>query len=216
MKILVFIILFFSDFAFFSLKVFAGPMVQIPEGPFLMGEILAEEGVNGKTVKLPSFQIDQFEVTNQEFQGEFPFHHFPLGAEKHPVCHVTWEEANVYCERLGKRLPSEAQWEKAARGTDGRIFPWGIKKKRRGAHPPISGMTKRIVGFNKKDVSVYGVRDMSASVWEWVKDEGLNERRVAKGGVWNEHLDYEYSKTFDRIFIDPDKRFIFLGFRCVK
>jgi formylglycine-generating enzyme required for sulfatase activity len=77
-------------------------------------------------------------------------------------------------------------------------------------------MTKRIVGFNKKDVSVYGVRDMSASVWEWVKDEGLNERRVAKGGVWNEHLDYEYSKTFDRIFIDPDKRFIFLGFRCVK
>ncbi len=189
-------------------------MIQIPGGPFLMGE-MDKPTSSSQTVTVDEIWIDKFEVSNAEFTALFPEHTYPEGSGRHPVSLVTWEEARRYCEQIDKRLPTESEWEKAARGTDGRPYPWGNKKLRRKAHPSISGMIKRIVGFNKRDVSVYGVRDMAASVWEWTMGRSQG-KRVARGGVWNHHLDYEYSRVYEFIEVAPEKAYIFLGFRCVR
>lgn len=199
---------------FDTVSVFAAEMVKVPAGVFVMGEVTVSDAP-GKTVFVDEFWMDIFEVTNAEFQSFFPKHVFPRGAERHPVSQVTWHESLSYCEGLKKRLPTEAEWEKAARGTEGRRYPWGNKKLRKRAHPSISGMVKRVVGFNRKDVSVYGAREMASSVWEWTQGQ-LNGKKVVRGGLWNEHLDYEYSLTFEGFGIAPETRFIFVGFRCVR
>lgn len=189
-------------------------MVRVPEGSFVMGDVGASDHPRPE-VFVPAFWMDIFEVTNADFHSRFRNHAFPAGAERHPVSGITWSEAKAYCEVLGKRLPTEAEWEKAARGTKAWRYPWGNKKIRKRAHPSISGMIKRVVGFNRKDISSYGAREMASSVWEWTLGE-IEGKKVVRGGLWNEHLDYEYSTTFDRFGIAPEKRFIFVGFRCVQ
>lgn len=191
----------------------AEPMIEIPAGPFIMGEVFG--ALEPKEVVLASYRIDRFEVTNAEYRSIFPGHAYPPGKDRHPVSLVTWTEAEAYCRTQGKRLPTAAEWEKAARGTDGRVYPWGEKRNRNKPHPSHSGMVKRSVGFNKKDRSSYGVQDMASSVWEWTAD-AANGKMIARGGVWNLHLDYEYSRTFDQIEVAPHHRYIFLGFRCAR
>lgn len=164
---------------------------------------------------LDHFWIDVYEVTNEEFAQQFPQHAFWKGAGPHPVTHITWEEAKAFCEKVGKRLPREEEWEKAARGDDANIYPWGNKKPRKKAHPFYSGLIKRRVGLNKKDISPYGVRDMAGSVWEWTTSE-MDGKKITRGGLWNFHLEYEFSKTFDRNLIDSSSRLPFLGFRCAR
>ena len=190
-------------------------MIEIPGGPFIQGAPSPTRPEKNADASLQPFFIDSFEVTNHEFSTRFPEHAFRPGADAHPVSHVTWREANTYCRRVGKRLPSEAEWEKAARGTDGRLYPWGDKVPKRKPHLYISGLVKRRVGLNRKDVSAYGVRDMAGSVWEWTADR-KDGKAITRGGLWNHHLDYEYSKTFERNLVDPKSRFIFLGFRCAR
>ncbi len=76
-------------------------------------------------------------------------------------------------------------------------------------------MIKKAAGSNPQDTSPYGVQDMAGSVWEWTADsEGPT--KVIRGGLWNLHLDFEYSKTFDKAAIPPKERLSFLGFRCVR
>lgn len=191
------------------------PMMEIPGGPFIQGKPPDSEAGEKSTKTLQTFWIDKYEVTNREFIQQFPEHSYRLGAEAHPVSHVTWQKAKTYCQMVGKRLPTDMEWEKAARGTDGRLYPWGDKTPKKKAHPFYSGLIKRRGGLNRRDVSFYGVRDMAGSVWEWTADQ-MDGKRITHGGLWNHHLDYEYSKTFERNIIDPNRRFIFLGFRCAK
>ncbi|GJL77791.1 MAG: hypothetical protein NPINA01_07800 [Nitrospinaceae bacterium] len=190
-------------------------MIKIPGGSFIQGNPSDTPSDEKRGASLKTFFIDSHEVTNQEFFEQFPERPFRKGAEKHPVSYVTWQEAQTYCSRVGKRLPSEAEWEKAARGTDGRLYPWGDKAPKRKPHPFYSGLVKRSVGLNRKDVSFYGGRDMAGSVWEWTADR-VGGKMAVRGGLWNYHLDYEYSKTFERNLIEPKARFIFLGFRCAR
>lgn len=180
-----------------------------------MGDNADNDAFPKKTLQLETFFIDRFEVTQAEFSRIFPETIFWEGAEAHPVTHITWQEAKTYCRQVGKRLPTEEEWEKSARGTRARLYPWGNKPLRKKPHPFYSGIIKRRVGLNKKDNSPYGVRDMSGSVWEWTAST-RDDKKVTRGGLWNHHLDYEYSKTFDRNLIAPAERFIFLGFRCAK
>lgn len=196
----------------FFLLALSGPMIEIPGG------ILAMQGdapsSPPRKITLKSFRIDKYEVTNETFAERFPSHRYRPGGERHPVTRVTFKEAYQYCRMEGGRLPTSAEWEMAARGPDARIFPWGNKAPRKNPQTYYSGVVKRNVGSDRKDVSYYGLRDMASSVWEWV-DEDQDGKKTARGGMWNLHLDYEYSRITDRILVYPDQRFIFLGFRCV-
>lgn len=184
-------------------------MVEIPAGSFIMGE----NSVSDQTVALDVFFIDKYEVSNDEYSTWVPEHSYPDGAGLHPVSGITWESARAFCEKNGKRLPTEAEWEKSARGTDGRVYPWGNDTPREKPHPYFSGLVKRRVGFQKQDVSPYGIYGMAGSVWEWTLGESEGKKAV-RGGLWNLHLDYDYSKTYDQGFIDAEQKFPFLGFRC--
>lgn len=194
---------------------YSSEMVEVPAGEFVMGDDADNYALPQKSLRLEAFTIDQLEVTQQEFAQRFPEFIFWKGAETHPATNITWHEAQTYCEQVGKRLPTEEEWEKSARGTDARLFPWGNKPLRKKPHPFYSGIIKRRVGLNKKDRSPYGVRDMAGSVWEWTASSE-NNKKVTRGGLWNHHLDYQFGKTFDRNLIAPSERFIFLGFRCAK
>lgn len=180
-----------------------------------MGDDNDRYAVSQHKMHLDEFSIDRYEVTNAEFAKQFPEHSFWENAGNHPVTNVTWQEAQSYCTNLGKRLPTEEEWEKAARGEEARIYPWGNKRPKKKAHPFYSGLIKRRVGLNKKDSSPYGVRDLAGSVWEWTASEAEG-KKVTRGGLWNFHLEYEFSKTFDCNLIDPSSRLPFLGFRCAR
>lgn len=187
----------------------ASAMVEIPAGSFIMGD------KPGTDQTLDAFFIDKYEVSNEEYASAVPGHSYPEGAGPHPVSGISWAEALKFCEQFGKRLPTEAEWEKSARGTDGRIYPWGNDAPREKPHPYFSGLVKRRAGLQKQDVSPYGVYGLAGSVWEWTSGESEG-KKVARGGLWNLHLDYEYSRTYDRNFVDAGQRFPFLGFRCAR
>jgi formylglycine-generating enzyme required for sulfatase activity len=167
------------------------PMIRIPAGAFLMG---SPEG-NGRdderpqrSVYLDEFAIDQVEVTNERYLAFVkatghrtppnPYGTGPLvslkGIEHLPVVQTTWYDATTYCTWAKKRLPTEAEWEKAARGTDGRLYPWGND-------PPTATRanfdrewedekTLHAVGSLPGGDSPYGVKDMAGNAREWVAD----------------------------------------------
>ena len=181
-----------------TLESFAGakeldsvPMVTIPAGEFLMGN---PEGKGRdderpqRSVYLDEFTIDQVEVTNERYMAFVksighrtppnPYGTGPLqsikGIEQLPVVQTTWYDAKAYCSWAKKRLPTEAEWEKAARGTDGRLYPWGNE-------PPTAKRanidrewederTLHAVGSLPDGDSPYGVKDMAGNVREWVSD----------------------------------------------
>ncbi len=161
-------------------------MALIPEGEFLMG---AEDGLPDvrpiRRVHLSSYWIDTYEVTNGEYRrcvdaGVCTAPKVRVSFDtpeqsRHPVVNVTWMQARNYCQWIGHRLPTEAEWEKAARGVDGRRYPWG-----NGDGPLLSrlrnGDTRTVhrevepVGSFQEGASPYGVFDMAGNVWEWVRD----------------------------------------------
>ncbi|CAI2717440.1 Putative Serine/threonine protein kinase [Nitrospina watsonii] len=190
-------------------------MIEIPAGEFVRGADHHDGDDGRRTANVEAFFIDEHEVTNAEYAEVVETHTFREGAAGHPVTHVTFDEAKSYCEQRKARLPTGDEWEKAARGTDGRLYPWGNTLGRRKPHPFYSGVVKKSAGSNRRDVSPYGVHDMAGSVWEWT-DAGDDTLRETRGGLWNLHLDFEYSKTFHRNRLPADSRFIFLGFRCAR
>lgn len=202
----------------------ASEMLLIPSGEFTMGssdneivDIINKFGGKAKPVWyknetpkkkvfVKDFYIDRYEVANSQYKRFKTDHVVPFGRENHPAVNVNWEEANAYCKRLSKRLPSEEEWEKAARGADGRQFPWGKDFDKAKANTQASGLGGEVrvgsykeettaslfpggtvpVGSLDKGVSPYGVHDMSGNVWEWTdtwydKEKGL---KVLKGGSW--------------------------------
>jgi sulfatase modifying factor 1 len=198
-------------------------MVEVPAGFFLMGDDagFADERPQ-RRVFVGRFLIDKYEVTNQEFRAANvrPSHAYGPGFEapQLPVVGVTWEQAREYCRRLGKRLPTEAEWEKAARGVDGRSFPWGNFW-----DPALAndGRGPRPVGSFPQGVSPFGAHDMAGNVWEWVEDryplpatDWRRERRVLRGGAWNYAA--VYHRTSYRRHERPDYAEQRIGFRCAK
>ena len=210
-----FTILALTTLTLSSTPVFSSDMVEIPAGSFVMGQENDRYAPPRHKMYLKNYLIDIFEVTNEEFKEQFPEHSFWKGAGPHPATNISWQEAQSYCIKIGKRLPREEEWEKAARGEDARLYPWGNKPLRKKAHPFHSGLIKRRVGLNKKNVSPYGVRDMAGSVWEWTASD-FYQKKITRGGLWNFHLEYEFSKTFDRNLVAPSNRLPFIGFRCAR
>jgi len=201
-------------------------MVYVPEGEFTVGTSDAEinDRVSGSDaqrepfgdeqpqcrVRLQGYWISRTEVTNAQYQGFarasghrppswFGGKAMPYGPDHCPVVFVNWEDARAYCEWAGGRLPTELEWEKAARGTDGRVFPWGnewdgnrcLNSVPPAQRPPASGQASRHqapqgpaeVGTTAGDTSPYGCRDTAGNVCEWCADwyDDSSYQRYAAG-----------------------------------
>jgi len=227
------------------------PMITIPAGKFVMGtnNRLSDEGPQHE-VTLPAYQIDKFEVTNLQYKkfinatkrkspSHFRNRTYPRGKVDHPVVYVNWNDAKDYCEWAGKRLPTDQEWEKAARGTDGRTYPWGDEFDIAKANMPLRwesfgrkfGDTLPIGSF-PSGVSPFGLHDMTGNVWEWteswyyaypnveVKSENYGERyKTLKGGSWFDCSFYKCgisAPVFNRAFFGKKTKNDTFGFRCAK
>jgi formylglycine-generating enzyme required for sulfatase activity len=187
-------------------------MVLVPAGWFLMGSDDPEAEPDERPrrrVWLPAFYVDRLEVTNRELARALPQHTYPEGEGDLPATHVLKAEAEAYARAVGKRLPTAAEWEKAARGTDGRRYPWGddwrpecANVQRRDLPSPSAGGEACELRPGRKlpggrfpcDESPYGAQDLAGNVWEWVADVyrdrgwlGLpvgETRGILKGGAY--------------------------------
>jgi formylglycine-generating enzyme required for sulfatase activity len=195
-------------------------MVRVPAGRFLYSE-------EKKEFLLPAFWIDRTPVTNAEYErfviatGHKPPGHWkgrppPEDAADHPVVRVTWHDAVAYAEWAGKRLPTEKQWEKAARGTDGRAYPWSDWAEGR-CNTKEAGIerTTPVGQYSPGGDSPYGGVDMAGNVFEWTKSEHENRRgsRVVRGGSW--HYDRDFARCAARFKYLPGYSNDHVGFRCV-
>ncbi len=218
--------------------------VEMPAGTFVMGSdgYHADESPQ-RTVTLRAFEIHLHEVTNIQFAryvaatgaarpAAWPAGRVPAGEMLHPVPGVRAEEASAYCEWLGMTLPTEAQWERAARGTDGRTWPWGNTWDGRRANTVASGIGwTRPVGSYPEGAAPSGALDMAGNLAEWVADyydpgyyatapqadpPGPQQvtNRVRRGGSWAAGEDEaRTSRRTSSHGSSPDMR---AGFRCAR
>jgi formylglycine-generating enzyme required for sulfatase activity len=156
-------------------------VVKIPAGEFLMGNKETERSPLEHQVYVSEFLIDKTGVTWSQYKKFAEATGVPLPGQEpywgihddHPAVFVTWEDAKAYCEWAGARLPTEAEREKAARGTDGRKYPWGNEEPdpQRGVYRRAWGKeATAAVGTHPAGVSPYGLLDMGGNVWEWCSD----------------------------------------------
>jgi len=232
-------------------------MVLIPAGDFIMGSNEGKENQRpAHTVYVDAFYIDRYPVTNEEYKRfvdatghPVPYYEVewaewahlsdynwdpddrtpPKGREKHPAVLVKWEDARAYAAWAGKRLPTEAEWERAARGTDGRRWPWGneFAQGRCNTKETKINSTTPVGQYSPESDSAEGVGDMVGNVWEWTSslfrpypydaNDGRESQeaegwRVLRGGSWMNDLDTA------RCTARLDADFLFfnnVGFRCV-
>ncbi len=207
-------------------------MNTIPAGEFLYGD-------NKEKRTLPQFQITKTPITNAQYQlfiNANPQHPVPYQIEdwakpynwdqktrqhprdkaNHPVVLVSWNDAQAYCQWAKCRMPTEEEWEKAARGSDGRIYPWGDNVP-----------TNKLCNFNLKEQGItsvgkysphgdspYGCADMSGNVWEWTssKYDSEHDWYTMRGGSW--FVDGISVRVSDRNRVDPIFISGYIGFRC--
>jgi formylglycine-generating enzyme required for sulfatase activity len=226
------------------------PMVLVPAGPFTMGS--EDSGKDEKPlhrVHLEAFYMDQYEVTTKQFarflekSGRKPPDKWtsvrlPQLGDR-PVVGVDWYDADAYCRWAGRRLPTEAEWEKAARGSEMRAFPWGEER----PNASLANFDKscilcnvyeevlKPVGGYEKGKSPYGIYDMAGNVQEWTADwydewyyksspnrnptgpsQGLS--KVVRGGSWLSRRMLLRSAL--RNWESPTNRLAHTGFRCAQ
>ena len=205
-------------------------MILIPAGSFLMGDDDQSDNKR-RTVTLPAYYIyknlvtvGQYEKFCQARGKAMPSPpDFNAGWDKkdHPMINVDWEAARAYCKWAGGNLPSEAQWEKAARGKDGRKYPWGDNFDREQLWCSISrdgdaGGTASVNRSERLGKSPYGVLDMAGNVWQWCANwyDDRRTQHVLRGGSWP----YSHSAHFRcayRSWLPPIDQLSTYGFRCV-
>jgi serine/threonine-protein kinase len=223
-------------------------VVFVPAGEFEMGSESGYDEQPVHTVTLDDFWIDRTEVTNamyalcveagacepprdassysrSSYYGDSEF-------DSYPVIYVSWDDASDYCAWAGRRLPTEAEWEKAARGTDARTYPWG-----NGAPDESQMNFNALVGDTSEagtypdGASPYGALDMAGNVWEWVADwydesyyagspsenpqgPSSGESRVLRGGSWL--VSVLNVRAAFRYWIEPARSLSDFGFRCAR
>jgi formylglycine-generating enzyme required for sulfatase activity len=227
-------------------------LVHVATGTFVMGSDPSEDPEAGRDeqpahrVRLSEFYISRFPITNAQFRafasatGRALAEPLPAGLDNHPVVNVGWDAAAAFCQWLtaltgqAYRLPTEAEWEKAARGTNGRRYPWGNDwdpARLNAGH--AAGTTTPVDRFSPAGDSVYGAADMLGNVWEWCSDwfdPRLYARRAARlvsdplgpatgqgyvvrGGAY--HLPPRRTRCAQRKWYYPDTVRPDLGFRIV-
>lgn len=198
-------------------------MAYIPFGEFIMGHADEPRTQGGRKIPLEAFLIDKFEVTRERYRSFKPEHDFAEGKEKYPVTHVNYFQAEAFCKSEGKRLPTEKEWEKSARGIDGRKWPW--EKYYKHPNDGFSGFIPEEVDKRKEWVSPYGVYGMGYNVWEWTQDdydyEGMpvqdrGKFKVIRGGLLQTHLTIKFTPVYFRNWMEPEGAYNFIGFRCAR
>jgi toxoflavin biosynthesis protein ToxD len=216
-------------------------MIEVPAGTFVMGSADADADQDERPVArifVDTFRIDKVEVTNRRYLRciEAGRCTIPVGGDpseraraEQPVTILSWRQADTYCRWVGKRLPTEAEWEKAARGPDGQRYPWGeVFEPERANAGHTLGLGP--VGQHPAGASPYGVLDMAGSVWEWTsslyrpypydardgrEDPEAPGARVNRGGSW--YYRAWYVRTTYRATADQGYRRIRdLGARCAR
>jgi sulfatase modifying factor 1 len=227
-------------------------MVLIPEGSFLMGN---DQGQNSekpvRQIYLNAYWIDKYEVPMAQFYAftAATGHRAPRLAgylalasvdlstfvePAKPVVGVSWEDARAYCEWKGKRLPTEAEWEKAAKGPGQRRWPWGNNPDPQLAN--LDGAEDHFQGTSPVDSfpagrSPYGIFNMTGNAMEWINDwygeryyavmpprnppgPSIGDEKVIRGGSW--HDSFRYAHTYSRFKMFPEYRDATIGFRCAR
>jgi formylglycine-generating enzyme required for sulfatase activity len=221
-------------------------MVYVPRDSFMMG---SSNGINverpSHRVALDSFWMDKTELTNAMYAlcvqagkcsqpGNLSYYDNSADSE-FPVVYVNWYQAKAYCEWVGARLPTEAEWEYAARGTDGRTYPWGnqapdntLANFNNNNKGPVD------VDLYPKGVSPFGALNMAGNVWEWVSDwfdwygwydasstienplgPATGIQKVVRGGSWR-LKGYGLRTSYRGIQFTPTSFDVSIGFRCVR
>jgi iron(II)-dependent oxidoreductase len=238
-------------------------MILIPAGWFMMGtreqdvgEMVKKYGWRGQwfadempqhPVSLNAYYLDETPVTNAEYKRFLDAHllhpippdwsahyrDFAKGRDAHPVVDISYNDALEYARWVGKRLPTEAEWEKGARGTEGLRFPWGneFDADRCNTKVALNGGTTPVTEYAPQGNSPYGVMDMVGNVWEWCADwyaadyykhspthnptgPEASDWRVLRGGAWD--LSPDYARCASREYIVPEGQgYALVGFRCV-
>jgi len=222
-------------------------MVSVSAGPFWRGcnvaspETCASDAVPYREITLGAFEIDRMPVTQAAYKAcvdvgrcRTPAGFDPASQPAHAVGNIQWGDAKTYCEWVGKRLPTEAEWEKAARGTDGRRYPWGSQ-----AIDPSLACCRtcsgcpRAVGSFPDASSPYGMLDVLGTVWQWVADwydesyyasasatdpQGLiaGTQHVNRGKGYGSDLFYSGQGVWDRVANAGSTTYGDFGFRCAR
>lgn len=228
------------------------PMVFVPAGEFLMGSAHSDSFARDDekpqhSVSLDAYWVDQHEVTNAQYaqcvhagkcsppadvsSSSHPSYFDNSRFAIFPVIHVVWNDARAYCDWAGKRLPTEAEWEKAARGTKGQLYPWGDEfDSTRANYDGVVGDPSEAGRFSA-NASPYNALDMAGNVWEWVNDwysgnyyasspnqnpqgPSAGTTRVLRGGGWDSAQ--SDLRTAARNQLTPDSEYYVVGFRCAQ
>lgn len=231
---------------------FGVEMVLVPAGNFTMGSSnddpfsVPADAKPAHQIYLDSYYVDKYEVTNLNYKicvsasacqpptntssSTRSSYYGNSEFDGYPVIYVNWEMAKTYCEWRSGGLPTEAQWEKAARGTDSRRFPWGNDVDRDKKYSNYSQNDTTAVGQYQMGSSPYDIYDMAGNVWEWVADwydpkyyqnstssnpigPSSGQHRVLRGGSWYNYWDFHF--VYARSGFPPTVSNSLLGFRCV-
>ncbi|TKB70755.1 MAG: hypothetical protein E8D52_01290 [Nitrospira sp.] len=203
------------------------PMMLVQEGRFLYGD--QAYGAPPKLLTLPAFYMDKYEVTIKRYVAfqQATVHEFPLDWHKQtgladsgdrPVVHLTGHDAYDYCRHYGKRLPTEQEWEKAARGTDGRKYPWGNQEPTE-LHAVWKEKVVAVVGSRPAGLSPYGIYDLAGNASEWTTSDDYPGNppalMVERGGMAT-MVDPSRIMSMVRQFGSATSWNVNLGFRCVQ
>lgn len=218
-------------------------MLRIPAGSFEMGSESGHSNEKPAThVNLSAYEMDRNPVTVSAYKKCVAAKKCPApGAgnscnwgqgnkEQHPINCVNWHGAKSYCEWRGARLPTEAEWEYAAKGHDARKYPWGNEEPEQRACWRVGGKTCQI-GEHPKGDSPFGIQDMAGNVWEWIGDwyqdsypggsidnphgPSSGSFRVLRGGSWFDYVPTSL-RTTHRSRLNPDDWSSSIGFRCAR
>jgi formylglycine-generating enzyme required for sulfatase activity len=224
--------------------------VFIPAGEFTMGHAGSYDTQPARRISVPAFFIDKHEVTNKRYKRfidatshkvpwsedaaaepykwDWRARMYPAGKGDDPVVLVSWEDAKAFCTWAGKALPTEVQWEKAARGLKGNVYPWGNDWLDKKANTMETSARQTVpAGAFEGDVSEYGVHDLAGNVSEWVDDwfvmypgngftnyDAGEKYKVLRGGSW------DYFKSiatgYHRQYALAHSQMSAIGFRCAK
>jgi formylglycine-generating enzyme required for sulfatase activity len=220
-------------------KVVSAPkgMVYVSGGEFIMGSAAGDDFERPPhRVSIKPFYIDQYEVTCADYARfvEQTGHatppgwrngQYPAGAARHPITGVSWDDAVAYAKWANKRLPTEEEWEFTARGTDGRLYPWGQQWQTGMANAGGGGVTD--VGMFK-GASPFGVYDMAGNVWEWTADDlrpypgghlppvPQGVLKVVRGGSWQEDPTAVTATFRGFLLAHGSKDYSATGLRCAQ